>query len=50
MLVSTHNILVVREIFPCTIDLDNGCVVADGPTHELMNDQRFLEAHGMERP
>jgi cobalt/nickel transport system ATP-binding protein len=50
MLVSTHDMLLVREIFPRMIILDEGKVVADGPTQILMDDIALLEAHGLERP
>ena len=50
MLVSTHDMRLVDEIFPRMIILDEGRVVADGPTHALMDDYALLEAHGLERP
>lgn len=50
MLVSTHDMRLVDEIFPRMIILDKGRVVADGPTQSLMNDLSLLEAHGLERP
>jgi cobalt/nickel transport system ATP-binding protein len=50
MLVSTHDMLMVRELFPRMVIMDEGRVVADGPTAELMNDIALLEAHGLERP
>jgi cobalt/nickel transport system ATP-binding protein len=50
MLVSTHDMLLVREIFPRMIILDEGKIVADRPTHELMEDSMLLEAHGLEKP
>jgi cobalt/nickel transport system ATP-binding protein len=50
MLVSTHDMLLVREIFPRMIILDEGRLVADGPTQTLMDDINLLEAHGLERP
>jgi cobalt/nickel transport system ATP-binding protein len=50
MLVSSHDMLMVRELFPRMVIMDDGCVVADGPTEELMNDVALLEAHGLERP
>jgi cobalt/nickel transport system ATP-binding protein len=50
MLVSTHDMHLVQEIFPRMIILDEGHVVADGPTQTLMNDASLLEAHGLERP
>ena len=50
MLVSTHDMMLVREIFPRMIILDEGRVVADGPAQLLMNNLELLEAHGLERP
>lgn len=50
MLVSTHDMLLVQELFPRMIMMDEGRVVADGLTVELMQDESFLEAHGLERP
>ncbi len=50
MLVSTHDMRLVSEIFPRMIILDQGRVMADGPTTSLMNDIALLEAHGLEKP
>lgn len=50
MLVSTHDMALVAELFPRTIVLDRGRVVADGPTAGIMADPAFLEAHGLEAP
>src|SRR4030042_1048274 len=50
MLVSTHDMHLVDEIFPRMIILDEGRVVADGPTQTIMNDTALLEAHGLEEP
>jgi cobalt/nickel transport system ATP-binding protein len=50
MLVSTHDMLMVRELFPRMVIMDEGRIVADGPTEWLMNDTQLLEAHGLERP
>lgn len=50
MLVSTHDMLMVRDLFPRMIIMDEGTIVADGPTLELMEDTALLEAHGLERP
>lgn len=49
MLVSTHDMVLVRELFPRMVILDHGRVVADGPTLELMEDIKLLESHGLER-
>lgn len=50
MLVSTHDMLMVRELFSRMIIMDEGQIVADGPTEALMGDEALLEAHGLERP
>jgi cobalt/nickel transport system ATP-binding protein len=50
MLVSTHDMLMVRELFPRMVIMDEGRIVADGPTEILMEDATLLESHGLERP
>ncbi len=48
MLVSTHDLRMVRELFPRMVIMDEGCIVADGPTETLLADTALLEAHGLE--
>jgi len=50
MLVSTHDMKLVAEVFPRLVVMDDGVVVGDGPTDEILSDDPFLEAHGLERP
>ncbi len=50
MLVSTHDMKLVQELFPRTIVMDEGRVVADGLTTEILEDETFLTAHGLEKP
>ena len=50
MLVSSHDMRLVRDLFPRMIVLDEGRVVADGATKELLADTALLEAHGLEAP
>jgi len=50
MLVATHDMRLVAELFPRTIVLDAGQVVADGPTAQLLADEVLLETHGLESP
>ncbi len=50
MLVSTHDMKLVAEIFPRTVIVDGGLVVADGPTGAILADAALLEAHGLEQP
>ena len=50
MLVSTHDMTLVKELFPRTIVMDEGRVVADGLTSEVLEDEKLLMAHGLEKP
>ena len=50
MLVSTHDMKLVDELFPRTIVMDNGRIVADGRTKEILEDEKLLTEHGLERP
>jgi cobalt/nickel transport system ATP-binding protein len=50
MLVSTHDLSMVKELFPRTIIMDNGEIVADGLTLDILEDIPLLEAHGLEKP
>jgi len=49
MLVSTHDMALVKELFPRTIVMDEGLIVADGLTREILEDEKLLEAHGLEK-
>ncbi|HSO13269.1 MAG TPA: ATP-binding cassette domain-containing protein [Anaerolineales bacterium] len=50
MLVSTHDMKLVEELFPRTIVMDEGLIVADGMTKEILQDEKFLNEHGLEKP
>jgi energy-coupling factor transporter ATP-binding protein EcfA2 len=49
-LIATHDLEFVVEICPRAIVLDGGCIVADGPTLDLLDDEALMLAHGLERP
>ena len=49
MLVSTHDLRLVHELFPRTVIMDDGRIVADGLTEQLLNDEALLNAHGLEK-
>ena len=40
----------VEELFPRTIVMDEGLVVADGETEKILDDEKFLNEHGLEKP
>jgi energy-coupling factor transporter ATP-binding protein EcfA2 len=48
MIVSTHDMHLVRDLFTRTIVMDSGEIVADAPTHDVLSDVAFLEQHGLE--
>jgi cobalt/nickel transport system ATP-binding protein len=50
MLVASHDMRLVWELCPRTVILDNGQIVADGATVELLQDRALMEKHGLETP
>lgn len=50
MLVSTHDMRLIAEVFPRTIILANGQVAHDAPTDEILSDRVLLEEYGLEMP
>ncbi len=50
MLVSTHDMKLVQELFSRTIVMDEGQIVADGETQDILEDEELLTAHGLEKP
>ena len=48
MIVSTHHIPIIRDLFPRTIVMDDGRIAADGDTEAILADPALLEAHGLE--
>jgi energy-coupling factor transporter ATP-binding protein EcfA2 len=49
-LIATHDLEMGLELCPRSILLDNGLVVASGPSRELLADPGLLDAHGLEVP
>jgi cobalt/nickel transport system ATP-binding protein len=49
-LIATHDLEMVVELCPRSIILDQGIMVADGPTFALLNDEALMLAHGLEKP
>jgi cobalt/nickel transport system ATP-binding protein len=48
MIVSTHHIPIIRHLFPRTLVMDDGRIVADGDTEDILANTALLEAHGLE--
>jgi len=50
VLLATHDLDMVWELCPRSIIIDEGTIVADGLTRELLSDEQLMEAHGLELP
>ena len=50
ILVATHDMRMVAELFSRMIIMDQGRIVAEGSPRQLINDEALLEDHGLERP
>jgi cobalt/nickel transport system ATP-binding protein len=46
----SHDLEMVVELCSRTIVLDQGSIVADGPTQQLLGDEQLMLAHGLEKP
>jgi cobalt/nickel transport system ATP-binding protein len=49
-IIATHDLEMVVELCSRTILLDQGTIIADGPTHQLLGDEQLMLAHGLEKP
>lgn len=49
-IIATHDLEMVVQLCSRTILLDQGAIVADGPTHTLLGDEQLMLAHGLEKP
>ncbi|MFC1935206.1 energy-coupling factor ABC transporter ATP-binding protein [Chloroflexota bacterium] len=50
MIIATHDMHFVRELFHRTVIMNSGCIATDGPTDVLLVDKALLEANGLELP
>lgn len=49
-IIATHDLELAVELCARSIILDRGQVAADGRTADLLNDEKLMLAHGLERP
>jgi cobalt/nickel transport system ATP-binding protein len=47
---ATHDLELVVKLCPRSILLDAGRIVADGPTAEILGDEKLMLKHGLEKP
>ncbi|NJP06463.1 MAG: ABC transporter ATP-binding protein [Chloroflexaceae bacterium] len=50
LLISSHDLELIREVCQRVVILDQGNIAADGPTDTILGDAALMEAHGLERP
>ncbi|WP_106399928.1 energy-coupling factor ABC transporter ATP-binding protein [Actinocorallia populi] len=50
VLMVTHDLPYAAQLCPRSLVLSGGVVVADGPTHELLADERLMAEHRLELP
>lgn len=50
MLISTHDMPLVADLSWRTIVIDQGLIVADGPTQRILSDAGLMTEHGLEAP
>jgi len=50
MLMVTHDLPYALQLCPRSVLIDDGLIVADGPTRELLSDADLLAAHRLELP
>jgi cobalt/nickel transport system ATP-binding protein len=49
-IIATHDLELVVELCPRVILLDEGSIIADGPTESILGDETLMLAHGLEKP
>lgn len=49
-IIATHDLEMVVELCSRTIVLDQGTIIAEGPTQQLLGDEQLMLAHGLEKP
>jgi len=49
-IIASHDLELVVRLCSRTIVLDNGQIVADGPTERLLSDEKLMLEHGLEKP
>ena len=49
-MVSSHDLELILEVCDRVLLIDQGQVIADGPTQEIMGNSALMESHGLECP
>ena len=48
MLIASHDLAMVGGLCPRVIVIDQGRIVADGPSRDILHDAALMEQHGLE--
>jgi cobalt/nickel transport system ATP-binding protein len=48
MLIASHDMALVSALCPRMVVIDEGHIVVDGPTADILSDQPLLEEHGLQ--
>jgi len=49
-IIATHDLEMILELCTRCILLDEGMIITDGPTKEILSQKELLERHGLEKP
>ena len=49
-LIASHDLELILEVCNRVVLIDKGSIIADGNPHEIMSDNKLMEAHGQEKP
>jgi cobalt/nickel transport system ATP-binding protein len=49
-IIASHDLELVLEVCDRVILMDEGCIVVNGDSRQVMGDVELMEAHGLERP
>ncbi|HEX5167207.1 MAG TPA: AAA family ATPase, partial [Thermomicrobiales bacterium] len=50
LIASTHDMRLVRDLFTRAVIMQEGRIVIDAPTSDIIDDESLLEAYGLELP
>jgi energy-coupling factor transporter ATP-binding protein EcfA2 len=50
LIIASHDLEMIVELCARTVVLDQGRIVADGPTKQLLADEQLMHLHGLETP
>lgn len=49
-IVTSHDLEIILDLCPRVVVMDSGCIMADGPSLEILSDRRLMSRHRLEVP